>query len=47
MKALEEAYKEATQGKPEGGTTFRFKVGDMFVEGTNPPSDYIVELSDS
>lgn len=47
QKALEEAYKEAMKGKPKGsGTTFRFKVGDMFVEGTNPPSDYIVELSD-
>ena len=33
QKALEEAYKEAMKGKPKGsGTTFRFKVGDMFVE---------------
>lgn len=47
QKALEEAYKEAMKGKSKGGgTKFRFKIDAMFVEGTNPPSDYIVELSE-
>ena len=47
QKAIEEAYKEAMKDKPKGtGATFRFKVEGVFVEGTNPPSDYIVELTD-
>jgi hypothetical protein len=48
QKAIEEAYKEAMKDKPKDtGRTFRFKVEAIFVEGTNPPSDYIVEFSDA
>ena len=47
-KAIEAAYDEGMKGKPKGtGQTFKFKVEAIFIQGTNPPSDYIVVVSDA
>lgn len=53
-KALIDAYERAIGSKPESERqdfsgeplTYRFKVVGIRVEGTNPPSDYIVDLAD-
>jgi hypothetical protein len=52
--AILDAYEKAIADKPEAdrlrrdGTQrkYRFKVDAIFIEGTNPPSDYKVELVD-
>jgi hypothetical protein len=51
--ALIDAYERAMATKPdderntlEGAVTFRFKVVGIRIEGSNPISDYIVELDD-
>jgi hypothetical protein len=53
-KALIDAYERAIGSKPPEDRqrfnaeplTFRFKVVGIRIEGTNPPSDYIVDLDD-
>jgi hypothetical protein len=52
--AILDAYEKAMDGKeprltPEPENTpvpYRFRVVAIYIEGTNPPSDYKVELAD-
>ena len=52
--AIRDAYEQGMAAKDEvdrqradgSERTFRFKVDAIFIEGTNPPSDYKVELID-
>lgn len=41
--AMEDAYKKAKERKPHATS---FRVVSIHVEGTNPISDYVVELGD-
>ena len=46
-KAIRAAYRLGMADKPKDtGETFTFKVVGIRVEGTNPISDYIVDLDD-
>lgn len=45
MRAKEEEGRLAPEG--EEPITFRYRVEAIFIEGTNPPSDYKVFLSDN
>ena len=46
--AILDAYRKATEGRGprSDGDPFVFKITAIYVEGTNPPSDYRVHLSD-
>jgi hypothetical protein len=44
--AIRNAYRQAIDAKPKDtGETFRFRITDIYVEGTNPPTDYVVHLT--
>lgn len=49
--AILDAYEQGMQAKRDAGgdstTTYHYRVEAIFIEGTNPPSDYKVFLSDN
>ena len=48
--AMRDAYDKAIAGTKKAGKrqrTYRFRVVAIYVEGSNPPSDYKVELANT
>ena len=43
--AINNAYRQGMAGKPSG-QTLAFRIEHIFIEGTNPPTDYKVIIKD-